>query len=650
MKPDQSARIRRLAPEVCNQIAAGEVVERPASVVKELVENALDAGADQIRVLIEEGGKNLIEVIDNGYGMDADQSRLALERHATSKIISAADLFGVASYGFRGEALPSIASVSDFTLISRTAAMEAAVKLEVGSGGEVRESRVGAPVGTRITVRDLFVSVPVRKKFLKTTNTERGAVLERLQRFAMAHSDCSFLLEHDGRKLLNLTKGDREVDRVAGILGLEPGVELRELESVGGEWARLRGYVSLPQVQRPNSRDLYFFVNQRAVRDKALLQALLKAYEGTLPRGRYPAAVLFLEVAAGGVDVNVHPAKEEVRFTDGGRIFALIRRSVAEILSGYPEGMIPGLGRGEQNQEFMDRKEIFSKNASPEILRYGLPPEFGEKNGQEESHSCRSLPRSSACDGRRAAVQVGENRFESGDLRFGEPAGYDAGVGREAFIPSPFRPDFINPPPAQSFPGFKREDRGFFAAMTVVGSLWDSYIVLQSENKCYVLDQHAAHERVLFAELKERRAGDGTAQTLLLPIPVECTHEEEALAETSRELLLELGFEFVCLGPRTLALHTVPLLLEGLDQASVFRQTLADIESGGRGRETSLLNDLLAHLACRLAVKANRPLQATEIQTLLTKLDASPPAHTCPHGRPLYFVLDRGEIEKRFQR
>ncbi|HDS16055.1 MAG TPA: DNA mismatch repair endonuclease MutL [Proteobacteria bacterium] len=650
MKPDQSTRIRLLAPEVCNQIAAGEVVERPASVVKELVENALDAGADQIRVLIEEGGKNLIEVIDNGYGMDADQSRLALERHATSKIISAADLFGVTSYGFRGEALPSIASVSDFTLISRTAAMEAAVKLEVSSGGEIRESQVGAPVGTRITVRDLFVSVPVRKKFLKTTNTERGAVLERLQRFAIAHADCSFRLEHDGRTLLNLTKGDREIDRVSQILGLEPGGELRELGSVGGEWARLRGYVSLPQVQRPNSRDLYFFVNQRAVRDKALLQALLKAYEGTLPRGRYPAAVLFLEVAAGGVDVNVHPAKEEVRFTDGGRIFALIRRAVAEILSGYPEGIIPGLGRSEQNQMAMVEKANFPEHPSTEILLYGLPPEFGKETGPEELSSRKPLPRSSDCACRHAGMQVGESRFEfkAEDHCSSRQSGH--GADREAFFSDSFTPDFMNRPTERSFPGFKRADRGFFAAMTVVGSLWNSYLVLQSENKCYVLDQHAAHERVLFDELKERRAGDGTAQTLLLPIQVECTYEEEALAEKSRKLLLELGFEFVCLGPRTLALHTVPLLLEGLDQATVFRQTLADIDSGGRGRETSLLNDLLAHLACRLAVKANRPLHGGEIQTLLAKLDASPLAHTCPHGRPLYFVLERGEIEKRFQR
>ena len=250
------AEIRLLPPEVCNQIAAGEVVERPASVVKELVENALDAGADQIKVVIEEGGKNLIEVTDNGHGMDAVQARLALARHATSKITSAADLFGVRSYGFRGEALPSIAAVSRFSLTSRTREMEAAVKLEVSAGGEIEETLVGAPVGTKISAADLFYSVPARKKFLKTTNTERGAVLERLQRLAMSHPECSFLLEHNGRRLFNATQGDRESDRVAVVLGLEFNQHLRELAEVGGDEIKVRGYVSLPVVlalQQPPS-------------------------------------------------------------------------------------------------------------------------------------------------------------------------------------------------------------------------------------------------------------------------------------------------------------------------------------------------------------------------------------------------------------
>ncbi len=625
------AEIRLLPPEVCNQIAAGEVVERPASVVKELVENALDAGADQIKVVIEEGGKNLIEVIDNGHGMDAVQARLALARHATSKISSAADLFGVRSYGFRGEALPSIAAVSRFSLISRTREMEAAVKLEVAAGGEIQENSVGAPVGTKIRVADLFYSVPARKKFLKTTNTERGAVLERLQRLAMSHPECSFLLEHNGRRLLNATQGDRESDRVAAVLGLDLDEQFRELAEAGGDEVKVRGYVSLPMVQRSNSRHLYFFVNRRAVRDKALLQALLKAYEGTLPRGRYPAAVLFLTVADGAVDVNVHPAKEEVRFADGGRIFALIRQAVAEVLSGYPTvNATPGFfAPAGEHERAGDRSHLFAPEPSSEN---SLPPNF------YEAPATSDFPRSSSGFSEpawaRPSVAAGGG-YQNADQNI-----YGArGSGR-----------VVESHPLETLPGMQSSEIGFFSSMTVVGALWNAYIVLQSHDKCYLLDQHAAHERVVFEDLKSKRLGRSAAQRLLLPVQVECTPGEEAQAEECRELLNSLGFEFDSLGPRTLILQTVPLLVDGLSVETVFLETLADIASGGRGQESVVIDAMLASLACRMAVKANQILSTGEIRVLLEKLDKTPLAHTCPHGRPFYFSLDRGEIEKRFQR
>ena len=633
------AEIRLLPPEVCNQIAAGEVVERPASVVKELVENALDAGADQIKVVIEEGGKNLIEVTDNGHGMSAAQARLALERHATSKISSAADLFGVSSYGFRGEALPSIAAVSRFSLISRTWEMEAAVKLEVTAGGEIREASVGAPVGTRITVADLFYSVPARKKFLKTTNTERGAVLERLQRFAMAHPECSFLLEHNGRRLLNATRGDRESDRVASVLGLELGDQLREFKEAGGDEIKVRGYVSLPLVQRSNSRHLYFFVNRRAVRDKALLQALLKAYEGTLPRGRYPAAALFLTVADGAVDVNVHPAKEEVRFADGGRLFGLIRQVVAETLSGYPganssaDFFAPVGGEGNS-----------------------LPPTFYENSVREGGGFSGKSPELSVPFLSRSAVTAegGYQKVESyqktalGSSGAWPPQGQERSVAES--LPADFFFSTASSGESETLPGMQELKAGFFSAMTLIGSLWNAYIILQASDKCYLLDQHAAHERVLFEDLKRRRLGSSAAQRLLLPVQIECTPGEEAQAQESLELLNSLGFEFESLGPHTLVLKTVPLLVDGLEIEPVFLETLADIASGGQGRESAVIDTMLARLACRMAVKANQSLTFSEIRSLLEKLDKTPLAHTCPHGRPFYFKLDRREIDKRFQR
>ncbi|MCD6292864.1 MAG: DNA mismatch repair endonuclease MutL [Deltaproteobacteria bacterium] len=638
MESKTNPEIRLLPPEVCNQIAAGEVVERPASVVKELVENALDAGADQIKVVIEEGGKSLIEVSDNGHGMDSAQARLALERHATSKIRSAADLFGVSSYGFRGEALPSIAAVSRFTLTSRTREMEAAVKLEVAAGGEIREASEGSPVGTRISVVDLFYSVPARKKFLKTTNTERGAVLERMQRFAMSHPETSFLLEHNGRRLLNVTRGDREIDRVAAVLGLKLDDQLRELDEVGGDEIKVRGYVSLPIVQRSNSRHLYFFVNRRAVRDKALLQALLKAYEGCLPRGRYPAAALFLTVADGAVDVNVHPAKEEVRFADGGRLFGLIRQAVAEILSGYPSlnrasgFFAPGGGQGQNDAGSA------SFSSAGETEKNLLPPTFFEASG-----STFSRPSASAPGGSYPKSVYNASRISS----------ENGGMGQVVESQSA---DFFSFSPTTSansrdiLPGMQNPASGFFSAMTIVGSLWNAYIVLQSEDRCFMLDQHAAHERVIFEDLKSKQLDGGLAQRLLLPVQVECTPGEEVEAQEHRELLNSFGFEFESLGPHTLVIKTVPMLVDGLEVDNVFLATLADIASGGSGRESAVIDAMLARLACRMAVKAHQVLTVSEIRLLLEKLDKTPLAHTCPHGRPFYFTLDQSEIEKRFQR
>ncbi len=633
--------IRRLAPEVCNQIAAGEVVERPASVVKELVENALDAGADQVKVIISEGGKDLIEVIDNGHGMSADQARLALERHATSKIITAADLFGVSSYGFRGEALPSIASVADFSLTTRTRKMDAGVKLEVSATGEIASLAAPAPVGTRVVVKDLFYQVPARKNFLKTTNTERGAILDRMQRFAISHPECSFLLEHNGRRLLNFTSGDREIDRVAAVLKLNPDDQLRALPECGGDETKLKGYVSLPTVQLSSSRQIYFFVNRRAVRDKALLAALLKAYESTLPRGRYPAAVLFLTVANGTVDVNVHPAKEEVRFADGGRLFGLIRQVVTEALSGYPaaENANDFFARFGDGRIKEDRAPTFTAGEYPQSDPFGenrvskkqnLPPGFYEKavtggsglNLAEEVPVIGSLVR----DGRQPA---GARWRSAGD------SGVTTG---NSFAES------------DTLPGMSCEPAGFFSSMTLIGVLWNAYIVLQANEDCYMLDQHAAHERVLFEILKKNRSGAGPAQRLLLPVQVECSPTQESLAEAGRDQLNSLGFEFSTLGPGILSLETAPLLVDGLELEKVFLETLADLEAGGSGEKLSSIDDLLAPLACRMAVKANRFLSTEEINSLLKKLDRTPMAHTCPHGRPLYFKISRSQIEKGVQR
>ena len=502
--------------------------------------------------------------------------------------------------------------------------MDAGVKLQVQAGGEISEAVAPAPIGTKVVVKDLFFSVPARKKFLKTTNTERGAILERLQRFAISHPECSFHLEHDGRQLLNFTRGDRERDRVAAVLKLNPDDELRSLPETGGDEVKLKGYISLPLIQRSNSRQLYFFVNRRAVRDKALLQALLKAYEGTLPRGRYPAAVLFLTVADGAVDVNVHPAKEEVRFVDSGRLFGLIRQAVMEALSGYP---LPDASAG-----FFTQREG-SVREGINATEYLPPDHLSVENPLPDSFY---EPAPTLKDGLRP-----------GSISSSQTEGFVRDEHREAGARWRSSGPFSN---SEALPGFAGQDRGFFSSMLIIGALWNAYIVLQSGNECYMLDQHAAHERVLFEKLKKQRSGEGPAQRLLLPVQVECSAVEEDLASEHREKLKRLGFDFDFMGSGTLLLRTLPLLVDGLDTEKVFLETLADLGSGGRGEKLGSIDELLAPLACRMAVKASQPLSVAEIAWLLKKLDQTPLAHTCPHGRPFYFKLDRGEIEKRFQR
>ena len=356
----------------------------------------------------------------------------------------------------------------------------------------------------------------------------------------------------------------------------------------------------------------------------------MKAYEGTLPRGRYPAAVLFLTVADGAVDVNVHPAKEEVRFADTGRIFALIRQAVAEILSGYPSAntisdfFTPAGGQVRAG----DEPRLF---ASRQLSENSLPPNFYEAPMAKDFSRASSGP---------ASAWPRSNTISGGGYQVNAQSRFGINSSRRV----------VESRPSECLPGMQSSEIGFFSSMTVVGALWNAFIVLQSFDKCYLLDQHAAHERVIFEDLKSKRLGRSAAQRLLLPVQVECTPDEEAQAEACQELLNSLGFEFDSLGPRTLILQTVPMLVDGLSVETVFLETLADIASGGRGQESAAIDAMLARLACRMAVKANQTLSAEEIQVLLKKLDKTPLAHTCPHGRPFYFNLDRGEIEKRFQR
>ncbi|MBW1646098.1 MAG: DNA mismatch repair endonuclease MutL [Deltaproteobacteria bacterium] len=612
--------VRVLPPEVHNQIAAGEVIERPASVVKELVENALDAGADRIVVTIADGGKSLIRVSDNGAGMSREDALLAIRRHATSKISRAADLFALSTFGFRGEALPSIAAVSRFTLETRPRESREGVKISCEDGREPLVETAGLPVGTTVTVEDLFANLPARRKFLKTTNTERGAVIDCLNRFSLVYHRCTFILHQDGRTVFNRSGTGEPAVRVREVIGRQAGDRLLPLAGGGaaGE-PTVSGFVSAPELRRPNRRSIYLFVNQRPVRDQLLIQALMKAYQGLLERGRYPVAVLFLQVDPAGVDVNVHPAKEEVRFAEPGRIFSLVQRAVQEVLSGY---RLPG---GE--------------------LAGGDDDPFARLPGRDGiAAPANCVPRVDAADFPRLELpREDEGAFRSW-IRENSPV-----FGGDSPPPAA-RSEAGEPTPAAA--GEAAGTGGFFASLAIVGQIWDSYLVLSDAERLYFIDQHAAHERVLFDRLRTGMAAGGASQQLLLPVNVELSPAELAAAAEYRPAITALGFQFEPFGQTGVVLTGVPVLAADYDAAELLRQVLHDlVASRGRLQPARLTDELAARFACRLAVKAGRRLAFEEVGMLLRELDRTASGgHTCPHGRPLYFTLTKSELEKRFGR
>ncbi len=595
-------RIHILPPQVHNKIAAGEVVERPASVVKELVENALDAGADQIIVLIEDGGKQLIEVIDNGCGMGKDDALLALERHATSKIVNEEDLFALKTFGFRGEALPSIAAVSRFVLETRTGEVHEAVSITMDDDRPLQVDTTGAPVGTRISVRDLFYNVPARRKFLKTTGTERGAILDCLNRFSLVHPHCSFTLTHNQKSVFKRTAGSDLRHRLMEVLGRDTGEELLPVSGGNSTAGVLDGFTSPPILHRSNRRSIYLFVNNRMVKDQVMTSAVLKAYQGLMEKGRYPVSVLFLTIDPSLVDMNVHPAKEEVKFAEPGRIFSLVRQSILEALSGYPGSKTTGATGNDPFTALISPSSDHGRvesSAQPDLLPAWQPDSrmtadsytYGSVHEQPEQYMCEA-----------------DNNM----------------AGKNSF----------------------------FSSMQIIGQVWKSYLVLSHGDALYMIDQHAAHERILFDQLQQQMGTINGSQELLLPITMDLSPDELAVVDENSEILNRLGFTLAPFGNYAVVLSGIPVLAKDYDPRQLFSEVIGDLlqSSNQSIKNLPLIDKLAAGMACRLAIKASDALSREEIELLLRKLDQVNVGQTCPHGRPLYFSMSRYEMEKRFQR
>ena len=601
--------IRILEPRLANQIAAGEVVERPASVVKEAVENSLDAGARRIDIDIEAGGTRLIRIRDDGRGIAGRDLSLALARHATSKISSIEDLEAVGSLGFRGEALASIASVSRLTLTSNTAEGSAEGQQAQCDGRDMAVSVAPAPHprGTTLEVRDLFYNTPARRKFLRTDKTEFGHLHEVIKRQALSRPDVTFTLRHNGKQSLQLNAADSESEqrrRVANICGVEFSEHAVPIERQAGSF-RLWGWVAEPTFSRSQADLQYFFVNGRVIRDKLVTHAIRQAYRDVLFHGRHPAFVLFFELDPAGVDVNVHPTKHEVRFRDSRGVhdflFGTLSRALADVRPGQPAASV-----AEPIQEAM-----------PDQLGIGL--------------ATGGLPNQPMPASNPAAVSMGAI------------SGRPSSAVAAAFGGWPRREDTaLSEPRSGDVPPL-----GFALAQ-----LHGVYILAENQHGLVLVDMHAAHERITYERLKRARDGGGiTRQPLLVPVTLAVSSREAAIAAEQADDLASLGLLIEAVGEEAVVCRELPAALKDADVEALVRDVLGDLlEFGTSDRVASSLDELLSTLACHTSVRANRRLTLPEMNALLRDMEETERSGQCNHGRPTWTQLDMTDLDKLFLR
>jgi DNA mismatch repair protein MutL len=635
--------IQQLPPSVVNKIAAGEVIERPASVVKELMENSLDAGATRVDVAVEQGGLELVRVADDGCGIAADELRLAVASHATSKLRAADDLFHIGTLGFRGEALASIAEVSRLLLRSRQGQDSAGAELEVHGGQATEAGPCGCAVGTTIEVRQLFFNTPVRRKFLRSSQTEMGHVGEAFTRLALAHPAVHFTLRHNARTLYELPPTAQGVERIAHFFGREVADDLIWLESRDGD-VRLSGFVGHPNQSRPNARMQYLFLNGRAIRDRSLSHALSEAYRGLLLTGRFPLSFLYLEMPPELVDVNVHPTKLEVRFQDGGRLYSQLlgtlrtkflttdlthRLSAAHAEGGNhdPSGAHDPARAEQLRGELVEwakgqvstweRPAAATALAEPPVRQSTFPvtPPY--------SPDAFEVPRPSASPLQLSPVHAAAATFPAPAAAAGEPC-QTASFGRSAAAP----------------------------VATTAMQIHNRYLVAETDEGVAVIDQHALHERILYEQFRERvLEGALESQQLLVPEPVNLSAAEAAAAIEHQELLSKLGLKIEAFGGGTVLVSSYPAMLAGGSPEEILRSVVERLASGGRLPERrDLLDELLHMLACKAAIKAGDPLAPEEISDLLRQRHLAQDSHHCPHGRPTELVFTREDLDRQFKR
>ena len=645
-------RIRVLSDQVANQIAAGEVVERPASVAKELLENSLDAGATWVRIEVEGGGRKLIRIVDNGCGMVRDDALLAFERHATSKLRTSDDLLSIATLGFRGEALPSIASVSRLLLETRAVEEDSGTLVEIAGGTIVRVEYSGLPPGTTISVRDLFYNTPARRKFLKSEQTELAHIAALVTHYALAHPDRHFELHSSTQALLVAPAAESSADRLFQIFGRdtaammlpvaaeldfaraglpEPPPWKREADYAPPDpgFLRISGFVSKPELQKLNRNSIYVFVNHRLIRDRLVLHALTEAYRNIIPPTSFPVVLLFLEMPPQEVDVNVHPAKTEVRFRQTAFVHDFIRDTVRTVLmNARPAASfasaLSGVGQAHASASLL--LDVSPMPGAPSDPVFS-PRETGDGEDRSDPEAFRL---------REPIVPPSPGRLAFSE--HGIAVGYDeAGPEDATEIAAPDSP---------------HATLNALATLKPLGQLRDSFILAANEEGLWIIDQHVAHERVLFEKiLRERETEQVQRQRLLMPLLIDLLPAQMIrFASIARELDMN-GFEAEPFGPKTLAVKAAPIGLEGRELERMLEEVLAVPEKEQQAENSDTRRRrIAASIACHAAVKVNMPLDARKIEWLLKELGKTEHPTSCPHGRPIALRYSHKDIQRAFQR
>jgi DNA mismatch repair protein MutL len=581
--------IRILLPEVASQIAAGEVVERPASVVKELLENALDAGASQVTIQVLGAGRRLIEVADDGCGIVYGELKLATERHATSKLKTADDLFQITTLGFRGEALASIASVSHLTIVSRTVEEQVAGRLRIDGGVAGELERVGAPTGTLVRVEDLFYNVPARLKFLKHETTERRQIDNLVTRYALAYAQTRISLHQEGRPALQTSGNGDQREILAALYGADVARQMLSVIAEDGE-IDIHGFISPVALTRSNRREIFFFVNGRPVQDASLTTALLKAYHTLLMVGRFPQAILFVDMPPNMLDVNVHPTKAEVRFRDPERVFSSVQRAVRRAILAHAP--VPGLGAGMQ-----------------------WTPHFPT---QPDQSTWTQASTNEWTDAETETIAIPGSNQEN-DPRLLSP--------EQATLTQRHAP-----------------------ILRLVGQIANTYLVAEGPDGLYLIDQHAAHERVLFEKFTLSQDAEIPSQSLLQPATVSLSAGDSRLLSQQLSILEKIGFHVEPFGLNTFLVRAIPAVIKDSDPGTALRALVEDFEEDETPLQAEVEARMIARICKRAAIKAGKSLSPEEQLALLDDLEGCQSPRTCPHGRPTMIHLSVDLLERQFGR